>query len=196
VYRQKGEYAKAEPLMVRAVDLQRRVLGEEHPDGLAGMYRLGSLYSDEGKYGEAESFFTKALKGQLRVLGEAHPDTLNSAIGLGHLQLREQKYAEAESTLRDALKGYEKAMPESWERYNCRSMLGGSLAGQKKYAEAEPHILSGYGGMIERQAAIPLESRRALSEAGERIMQLYENWKKPEKAAAWRQKLQPLLTTR
>ena len=125
------------------------------------------------------------------MLGEVHPDTLNSWDGLGRLQLRERKYVEAESTLRNVLKGYEKVMPESWERYNCQSMLGGSLEGRKKYAEAEPLLISGYGGLMQREAAIPLENRRVLSEAGQRIIQLYENWEKPGKAAKWRERLQP-----
>ena len=43
-------------------------------------------------------------------------------------------------------------MPESWESYNCQSMLGGSLEGQKKYREAEPLLVSGYGGVIKRKA--------------------------------------------
>lgn len=185
----KGDYSKAEPLMVRAVDLQRRVLGEEHPDRLAGMNRL-ALYSDEGKYPEAEALFTKTLKAQLRVLGEVHPDTLNSWSGLGRVQLRERKYVEAESTLREVLKRYEKVLPGSWERYNCQSMLGGSLEGQKKYAEAEPLLTSGFRGVTQRESEIPSKDRRVLSEAGERIVQLYENWAKPEKAAEWREKLQ------
>ena len=187
----KGEYSKAEPLMVRGVDLQGRVLGDEHPDRLAGMNRLAALYSEEGKYAEAEALFTKTLKVQLRVLGEVHPDTLNSWDGLGRLQLREHKYGEAESTLRNVLKGYEKVMPENWKRFNCQSMLGGSLAGQNKFTEAEPLLISGYGGVAQREATIPLEERRRLSEAGERIVQLYDNWEKPEKAAEWREKLQP-----
>ncbi len=189
--RYKGEFSKAEPLMVRGVDLQSRVLGDEHPDRLAGMNRLAALYGDEGKYSEAEALFTNALKIQRRVLGEVHPDTLNSWGGLGRIQLRERKYVEAEPTLRDALKGYEKVMPESWERYNCQSMLGGSLEGQKNYREAEPLLISGYGGLMQREATIPLEDRRVLSDAGERIVQLYESWEKPEKAAEWRERLQP-----
>jgi tetratricopeptide (TPR) repeat protein len=177
--------------MVKAVELQSRVLGEEHPDRLAGMNRLAALYSDEGKHSEAEALFTNALKIQRRVLGEVHPDTLNSWDGLGRIQLREHKYVEAESTLRDALKGYEKVTPESWKRYNCQSMLGGSLEGQKKYSEAEPLLISGYRGVTQREATIPLEDRRVLSDAGERIVQLYESWGNLEKAAEWRQKLQP-----
>jgi tetratricopeptide (TPR) repeat protein len=177
--------------MVRGVDLQRRVLGEEHPDRLAGMNRLAALYSDEGKYPEAEALFTNVLKVQVRVLGQVHPDTLNSWDGFGRLQLREHKYVEAEATLRDVLKEYEKVMPESWERYNCQSMLGGSLKGQKKYTEAEPLLISGYGGVMQREAAIPLKDRLVLSQAGERIVQLYEDWEKPQKAAEWRERLQP-----
>jgi eukaryotic-like serine/threonine-protein kinase len=191
VYAYKGDYSKAEPLMVRAVDLQGRVLGDGHPDRLAGISRLAALYSDEGKYAEAEPLFTKALNVETRVLGEVHPETLNSKYGLGRLQLRERKYAEAESTLRQALKGYEMVMPESGERYNCQSMLGESLEGQKRYGEAEPLLISGYSGVMEREAEISLQDRQALSEAGDRIVQLYQDWQKPDKAAEWRAKLKP-----
>jgi len=191
VYRYEGDFSKAEPLLVRGVELQSRVLGEEHPDRLAGMNRLAALYSDEGKYTEAETLLSRALKGQRRVLGENHPETLNSWDSLGRLQLREHKYVEAESTLRDALRGYEKAMPDSWERYNCQSMLGGSLEGQAKFADAEPLLLSGYGGVTRRHATIPMQDRHILPEARERIVQLYEEWQKPEKALQWRQRTQP-----
>jgi eukaryotic-like serine/threonine-protein kinase len=189
LYAYQGQYLEAEPLMVRAVELQGRMLAEEHPDRLGSMRRLAALYSDEGKYGEAEAFFTRALKGQRRALGEVHPDTLSSLGGLGRLQLRQHKYLEAESTLRIALRGYEKIMPESWERYECQSMLGGSLDGQKKYAEAEPLLISGYEGLMQRGEAMLLQNRRFLSESGERIVQLYKNWGKPEMAASWQAKL-------
>jgi tetratricopeptide (TPR) repeat protein len=182
LYRYEGNFSKAEPLLVRGVELQTRVLGEEHPDRLAGMNRLGVLYSDEGKYTEAETLLSRALKGERRVLGDHHPETLNSWDALGRLQLREHKYVEAESTLRGALRGYEKAMPDSWERYDCESMLGGSLEGQAKFADAEPLLLSGYAGVTRRQATIPMQERRVPSEAQERIVQLYEKWQKPEKA--------------
>jgi len=40
-------------------------------------------------------------------------------------------------------------------------MLGGSLLGQKKYAEAEPLLLSGYEGMKQREVKIPPEVKFA-----------------------------------
>ena len=67
-------------------------------------------------------------------------------------------------------------------------MLGASLEGVKRYAEAEPLLLAAYDGMLQRRATIPWESRDALSEAAQRIILLYREWGKPDQATAWRQK--------
>lgn len=80
-----------------------------------------------------------------------------------------------------------------WTTFHTKSLLGGSLAGQKNYAEAEPLLLSGYEGMREREAKIPPEGKPRLTEALERIVQLYDGWGKPDKAAEWRAKLPPQL---
>ena len=75
-------------------------------------------------------------------------------------------------------------MPKSWLRYNAMSMLGGSLSGQGKYAEAEPLLVEGYEKMAPPKAAA-IRKREAL----ERVIKLYEAWGKPDKAAAWRMRL-------
>src|ERR1700694_2037020 len=93
-----------------------------------------------------------------RVLGEQHPDTLRSINNLGLLYLNVGRYGQAESLLRAALNSYEKIAPDTWERYNCESMLGASLTGQKKYQEAEPLAIDGYEAMIQRKATIPAGS--------------------------------------
>lgn len=123
------------------------------------------------------------------MLGEGHPETLNTWGGLGRLQLSEHKFAEAERTPREALGRYEKTGPDSWERFNCQSLLGGSLEGQEKYAEAETLLISGHAGMLKRAAEIQFENRPLLWQAGERIVQLYEKWGKPDKAEEWREML-------
>jgi len=144
LYRYQGKYAQAEPLYIKLLDLQRRVLGAEHPRRLASINDLALLYLDQGRD------------------------------------------AQAESLLREALASHEKANTNTWVRYNCESLLGASLAGQKKYAEAESLLLSGYEGMEQRVDAIPAASRFRLEQAGKRIVELYQNWGKPEKASEWR----------
>jgi hypothetical protein len=69
-------------------------------------------------------------------------------------------------------------------------MFGGSLSEQKKYAEAEPLLISGYSGVVQREAAIPLPDRSVLSEVGERVLHLYEEWGQPAKAVEWRKRIE------
>ena len=48
-YGLQGRYAEAEPVYVEALDIQRRVLGEEHPNTLATMINLAGLYEAQGE---------------------------------------------------------------------------------------------------------------------------------------------------
>jgi non-specific serine/threonine protein kinase/serine/threonine-protein kinase len=105
------------------------------------------------------------------------------------MRLEQQRYAEAEAPLREALDRQEKRSLDTWERYDCESMLGASLAGQGKYGDAEPLLLSGFQGLSTREATIPESNRVALEQAGERIVLLYEAWGRPEEAADWRNRL-------
>lgn len=65
-----------------------------------------------------------------QVLGNEHPDTLDTLVSLGHLRIEQQHYSQAELPLQEALRAYEKAMPESWERYDSEALFGASLAGR------------------------------------------------------------------
>ena len=49
IYRSHGRYAAAEPLLTRALEVRRRVLGDEHPDTLTSMSNLALLYENWGK---------------------------------------------------------------------------------------------------------------------------------------------------
>jgi non-specific serine/threonine protein kinase/serine/threonine-protein kinase len=188
VYFRQGKDAPAEPLLVKALEVRRRVLGEEHTHTLYAMNSLGQLYLHQVKYAQAEPLLIKALEVRRRVLGPDDPDTTSSKATLAGMWLLQRKYAETEPLIREALNDYEK-LPDGWERYLVQSMLGGSLVGQKKYADAEPLLLSGYQGIIERVATVPGNALSEVERAGDRILQLYQDWGKPEKAAEWRLKL-------
>ena len=185
LYELQGRNPQAEALYGKVLDVQRRVLGEEHPDTINTLSNLASVYVKEGRNAEAEPLLVKAEEVRRRVLGEQHPDTLRSMSSVGSIYVKVGKYDQAESVLRSALSIYQKAFPDSWERYNCESLLGASLIGQKKYDEAEPVITSSYTAMSQRKATIPAGRTSALDEAGDRIIQLYRSWRKPEKAAEW-----------
>ena len=105
----------------------------------------------------------------------------------------------SEPLLREARKLAESLPDYSITRFAIQSNLGASLAGQGKYEEAEGHLLAGYRGLKERESSIPPQSaewserpavmetrERILAQAGQRIIDLYTAWGKPEEAAKWR----------
>ena len=61
--------------------------------------------------------------------------------------------------------------------------------GQKKYADAESLLLAGYEGMKKREAKIPPQGKVRLTEALERLVQLYEATNKKDETAKWRKQL-------
>ena len=69
--------------------------------------------------------------------------------------LEQKKSSQAELLLRECLAIREKSLPDRWGTFIARALLGGSLLGQNKHAEAEPLVLSGYQGMKVREAKIP-----------------------------------------
>jgi tetratricopeptide (TPR) repeat protein len=189
VYFAEGKYAQAEALLAKVLEVERRVLGEEHPTTLSSMHNLAVLYRRQARYAEAEPVDMKVLEIQRRVLGLEHPDTTDTMASLSELWLREHRYTEPEPLLREAVNTAQQISPYNWERYYLQSLLGAALTGQKRYAEAEPFLLSGYAGMIQRKTTIPAPSRSNLTQAGEWIVQLYRNWGQPDKATEWQAKL-------
>jgi tetratricopeptide (TPR) repeat protein len=104
--------------------------------------------------------------------------------------LRRGRHADAEPLLLECLAIRQESQSEDWTTCHTRSLLGDALLGQKKYAEAEPILVQGYEGLKAREGQIPpLYARYRITEAGERVVQLYEAWGQTDKAAAWRTKL-------
>jgi tetratricopeptide (TPR) repeat protein len=190
VCRHIGKQAEAEALLTRVMDVQHRVLGDDHPNQLATMSSLAQVYQLQGKLAEAKSLLTRTLAGQRRVNGPEHLGTLNTMRVLGGIYRDEGHYGQAESLLREALKGYLKVRPEFWPRFDVESTLGASLAGQKRYAEAEPLLLSGHEGMSRLEASIPPVNKPSVQRAAEWIAALYQSSGQTAKAAEWRQQLQ------
>jgi tetratricopeptide (TPR) repeat protein len=74
--RGQGKYAEAEQILREVLDVQRRVLGPEHPDTLHTMGNVGFSLGEQGKYADAEQMYRELLNVQRRVLRPMHPKTL------------------------------------------------------------------------------------------------------------------------
>ena len=61
-----------------ALDLRRRLLGDQHPDVASSLNNLASIVYAKGDYDAAEPLFREALAMRRRVLGEGHPNVAAS----------------------------------------------------------------------------------------------------------------------
>ena len=189
VRREQHRYPEAEALFREVLEARSRNLGPDHPDTLTTMYDLALLYEKEGKLAEAQSLASDLVTLRRSKLGPRHRDTANALALLAGLRLRAGQCAEAEPFLREALSIYDAVTPDNWRRFESRSMMGASLSGQRRYAEAEPLLLSAYSGLLERRGRMPAFNQSSVEQAGASILDLYRDWGNPGKLAEWRERL-------
>ena len=187
VYSVEGKYGQAQVVYGQILKIQRHVLGREHPHTLGTLSDIASMYQRRGNYGLAETYAAQALAGRRHALGAQHPDTMAVEVDLALTFHSQGKFTQSEPLAREAAELFRKNQPDDWQRFRAESLLGASLAGQKKYAEAEPLLLAGYQGMLARKDLIAVPDRYHLDHARQWLVQFYEAWGKPESAAEWRE---------
>ncbi len=138
VYQRLGLYSRAQPLLERAVDTQKRILGPEKRETLVSMSDLAWTLDHEGKYAEAEKLERQALNAQRRVLGSENKETLITMNNLGWTFLEGGKPAEAEKVDRDAIAIESRVFgPADTLTIAAMSNLGVTLFHEQKLPEAE-----------------------------------------------------------
>jgi eukaryotic-like serine/threonine-protein kinase len=185
---QQGRLAEAENVIREALAMQRKLFGDEQLSLADPLYDLANAVYEQGKISEAEGFFREALAIRRKHLVYEHPSTAIAMSSLATALRRQGKFAEAELLFRECLIIREKKVPDAWYTFYTRAMLGDALLGQKKFAEAESLLISGYEGMKQRADKIR-DRNKVFSEALQRLVQLYEATGQFEKATEWNKKL-------
>lgn len=187
-YGLRGKYSQAETLFKQTLDVQRRVMGPEHPDTLLTLSDFAGVYQQQGRYALAEERAGEAVAGRRRALGADSPDTRSSELDLILAYVSQKKFTQSEPLARGAAEFWRKKQPDDWERFYAESLLGATLAGEKKYGEAEPLLLEGYQGVLARKERIDAPDLYHLERAREWLVEMYAEWGKPEKSAEWKKK--------
>ena len=72
IYKARGQYSQAEPLLKESLEISRRTRGENNPDFVTGLNNLANLYADTGRYSEAETLYLQSLEIIRANAGEAN----------------------------------------------------------------------------------------------------------------------------
>jgi len=92
----KGNAVEAVQLSKTALEVRKKILGQEHEETLTSMGMVGLAYSLGGRWKEAEELEVGVMETMKRVLGEEHPDTLTSMGNLASTYRNQGRWKEAE----------------------------------------------------------------------------------------------------
>lgn len=189
-YRLAGCLADAVRLLDEWQPRARAALGASHPYTLRGLRLLSDALRQDRQFARAIPLSQELLD---RERARTPPSPVDLATALqqhGQNLLDSGRSADAEPLLRECLAIRENVQLDAWATFNTKSLLGGALLSQKKYADAGPLLLAGYEGLKKRQDKIPANNKVRIPEAIERLVQLCEATNQKDNAAKWRKKLE------
>jgi tetratricopeptide (TPR) repeat protein len=76
LYKKQGRIASAENMHRRVLEMNVKVMGQEHKSTLDAVFGLGLLYDEQDKLAEAELMYQRALTGREKTLRLEHESTL------------------------------------------------------------------------------------------------------------------------
>ncbi len=138
VYARELQWGLAKQTYERALAIDRKVLGDDHPRVASHLHNLAVVAQNMGDLRRAESLYRDAISREERVLGSQHPETAAAIGNYGFLLQREGRLAEAEPLLRKALEVTLKVYgPDHFNVGYARVSLGMLLHDGGSLGEAE-----------------------------------------------------------
>jgi len=185
VLRDLRKYDESEDLFRRCLEAMRETLGAEHPRTLAAMNNLATTLENAGKLAEAEPLQRESLETLRRIVGDEHPTVLALMNNLAHLLQAQGKFDEAEAAYRRLLELAPGVLPAGhWHLGIFEGAWGDCLREMRRFEEAEARCRASYEILEQALGA----SSRQTDAAVRRLVELYEDWGRPEQAAEWRAK--------
>ncbi|NIM16862.1 MAG: tetratricopeptide repeat protein [Candidatus Aminicenantes bacterium] len=136
-----GDHDESITYHLKALEIQREHLGEEHPDTINSIENVGTTYSALGEHEETLKYHLQALEIRKKVFGERHPDTAGSFDSVGDCY--------------DNLGEYSEGMPYHQQALEIqRELLG----------EYHPDTAAAFFNVVYTMVKL-----RRFSEAGERL---------------------------
>jgi non-specific serine/threonine protein kinase/serine/threonine-protein kinase len=155
---------------------------------------LGATYRKLGRVADSQRVLEEALNSWKWGTDFATPSPVTIPAVLCELGLtlnQEGRFDEAERVLRESLRMYDLGRTPTLglrvhPRARAESGLGTALAGQKKFAEAEPLLIHAFEELKTNESSYGGDARAMVREASEAVVALYDDSGRFPKAAEWR----------
>ena len=191
-YHQLGNLDEAIKTYAAVLPKMKEKLGAADPRTQSALQNLCNGYESAKRPADAEPLWRENVEIQRKATGPLASYQVALALALlGTNLLKQEKWTDAEKVLRECLDLRRKKEAQLWSTYNAASLVGAALMGQKKYKEAEPLLREGYQGMKQRELFMPPQARIRVTEALQRLVKLYDETDRKDKANEYRKLLPP-----
>jgi len=134
-----GNYAAAQPLCEKVLEIRRRLLTDEHPLTAQSYNNLAYNLNSQGKHAQAQPLYETALEIRRTLLTDEHPLTAQSYNNLAHNLNARGKYTQAQPLFEKAVEINRRLLgddhPDTPKGY---TNLANNLNAQGKYTQAQP----------------------------------------------------------
>jgi tetratricopeptide (TPR) repeat protein len=136
-----GQFAEAQSLFEKQLEIDRRLLTDEHPNTATTYNNLGVNLQEWGRFAKAQPLHERALQLRRRLLGDYHPHTAGSYENLAATLAGQGRYAEAHPHYEQAMAITRRLFGEDHPDI-AQSMTGlaTNLQYLGKHADALPHF--------------------------------------------------------
>lgn len=179
VLEMKKDYSAALSLHREALAMRQKLLGNDHPLVAWTLYNYAYCLYETGEYAEAARLSRDIVSRRGKTLPEEHPMISSCLQLLGKSLVELGQLHDATPLLHESLEIRRKTLPANhWLIASSRSVLGDCLRRSKRFQEAELLLLRGYEGLKASLGSTHERTKEALL----RLITLYQDWNKPEKA--------------
>jgi len=134
-----GRPSDAIPLVAKAIEIRKTVLGEDYAGRVVDLNNLAELYQAAGDYARAMPLLERAVELAERTLGRRHPDYIVQVNNLAGLYQSMGDNVRAEPLLRQALAARKELLGEQHPDYAVSlNNLAGVYYAMGRYDRAEP----------------------------------------------------------
>jgi tetratricopeptide (TPR) repeat protein len=182
-----GRLEEAERLYRKTLATQKKLLSAPHPDLADTMNNLATVLRNLDKHAESKKRFRKVLRMDRALYGKEHPYVAGDYSNVASALMQRGQHAEAIGLLRQAEAITKKLLPATrLQLAGVYQKLGRCFVALEDYAHAEPALRKAFVIQRKREKGTQGDDRIDVLED---MVDLYDAWGRPAKAAAYRDTL-------
>jgi eukaryotic-like serine/threonine-protein kinase len=188
LYMDRGDFEKGYTTSHEGSEILRAALGEENDLTCIVRVNGARALTQLGRLEEAEREYRDILAIRRRTLPATHLHVAVTLEALANTLNRREKFSEALPFALEARDLYSRSEAgDVWRSASHGRVLGSTLTGLERYAEAEQVLLDSFRVLNEKRGA----THRTTLSAAQKLATLYQAWGKPDRAREWKARGEP-----